>query len=407
MMRRVLVVCLVVALLTMGAEAAQRLATVKGRQIIGADSRPILLRGISLGNWLLPEGYMFHFEKAVSPRLIEDAFTELVGPDQMRQFWRTWRQRYVTRADVQLLKRLGFNSLRVPFSYKVLTPEEYPEVWLDEGFTCLDKVIAWAREADMLVILDMHAAPGGQTGDNIDDSWGHPWLYESEENQARTVAIWQRLARRYRDNPTVLGYELLNEPIAHFTDKNRFNPMLEPLYRRITSAIRVEDPDHLIFLGGAQWNTNFAVFGAPFDAKAVYTFHRYWASNDEAGIADFLRFREKYEVPLWMGESGENTDAWIGGFRATLEKADVGWAFWPYKKMDATSCVASFERPPHWAEIVRYADTMRGGTFEEKRKARPGVAVAREALYALLRNIELDRCRVNKGFVEALGLKVP
>ena len=87
--------------------------------------------------------------------------------------------------------------------------------------------------------------------------------------------IWQKLAADYANEPSVLGYDLLNEPIAHFFDTPHLNPKIEPLYRKIVTAIRRVDKNHIIFLGGAQWNTNFKVFGPPFDEKLVYTFHKY------------------------------------------------------------------------------------------------------------------------------------
>lgn len=119
----------------------------------------------------------------------------------------------------------------------------------------------------------MHCAPGGQTGDNIDDSFGYPFLFESPASQLQTIKIWRKLAEIYKDEPIVIGYDLLNEPIAHYFDKDKLNLTLEPLYKRITESIREVDKNHIIFLGGAQWNTNFEPFGPPFDDKLVYISH--------------------------------------------------------------------------------------------------------------------------------------
>lgn len=400
-MRLVFTIALGIAL-SLPAHAMDWVST-RNHDLVTPDGRPLILRGFGLGNWLLPEGYMFHLDKANSPRLIRDAFAELVGPDAAADFWREWTDAYITREDVHLIKTLGANSIRVPFNFRMLTPEDHEGVWLEDGFATLDRVIAWAREEGLWIVLDMHAAPGGQTGENIDDSWGNAWLYESPRSQQRTVDIWRKIAERYHDEPTVLGYELLNEPMAHFTDTTRYNPELEPLYKRITGAIREVDKRHVIIVGGAQWNTNFSVFGTPFDPHLVYAFHRYWA--DPTDIAPFLAFRQQHDVPVWMSESGENTDAWIRQFRETLEKNGIGWSFWPYKKMDSPSCVVQFARPPHWAEIVAYADDVRGATYEEKRKKRPSVQHAREALHGLLQNIR--HCTLNRGYVEALGLTPP
>jgi endoglucanase len=85
--------------------------------------------------------------------------------------------------------------------------------------------------------------------------------------------VWSDIARRYRDNPIVIGYDLLNEPIPHFPQLRKYNDRLEPLYRRITKAIREVDTNHAIFIEAAQWDTNFKVFGPPFDTNVVYEFH--------------------------------------------------------------------------------------------------------------------------------------
>ena len=120
--------------------------------------------------------------------------------------------------------------------------------------------------------------------------------------------------------PPSLGYDLLNEPIPHFPQLKKYNSQLEPLYRRITKAIREVDPDHLIFIGGAQWDSNFQVFGPPFDSKLVYQFHKYWTAPSQDVIQEYLDFRGRYDVPIWLGESGENTDQWIADFVHTLPK---------------------------------------------------------------------------------------
>jgi len=90
---------------------------------------------------------------------------------------------------------------------------------------------------------------------------------------------------------------------------------------------------------------NFKVFGPPFDDRLVYTCHRYWSDTTQQAIQDFLDFRAKHSVPMWLGESGENTNEWIDAFRRQFESQNIGWCFWPYKKMDAKSCMVTFDRP--------------------------------------------------------------
>jgi hypothetical protein len=383
--------------------AQSRFVATSGQDLVTADGSRLLLRGINLGNWLLPEGYMFKFKSTNSPQRIETLINQLVGEDEARRFWKKYHQNYITEEDIRFIKRSGFNSVRVPFSYRLFVKDVAPIALEGEGYRYLDDVIAWCRKENLYVILDLHAAPGGQTGDNIDDSWGYPFLFESAESQELTVKIWRKIAARYRNEPAVIGYDLLNEPIAHFFDAKTLNPRLEPLYRKIVTGIREVDRHHLIFLGGAQWDTNFKVFGPPFDSKLVYTFHKYWMDVNKSAIQEYLDFRKKYNVPVWMGESGENTDQWIGSFRSLLETNNIGWCFWPYKKLEATSCVVSISSPADWDTIITFAEGPRT-TFEDIRKHRPPKEKVIKALNDYLEGIKFAHCQINQGYLQALGV---
>jgi len=161
-----------------------------------------------------------------------------------------------------------------------------------------------------------------------------------------------------------------------------------------------------LFLGGAQWDSNFAVFGKPFDTNVAYTFHKYWTAPDESVIRPYIDFREQYDVPIWMGESGENSDEWISQFVKTLEINNVGWAFWPYKKMEKSSAVVSIVPPADWQKIVEFAKLPRGtAQVEERLKKRPEQETINRAFDELLGNIRLEKCRVNAGYLKALGMK--
>jgi endoglucanase len=405
--RRKQIVLLALVLLSFSASPAadgqQKFVTTQGKHFIAPNGKPLLLKGINLGNWLVPEGYMFKFKTANSPRMIYTVVNELIGEDEARKFWRTYRDIYISSEDIKFIKQSGFNSVRIPFNYRLFVSESEPAKLEGVGYELLDRVVGWCRKEGLFVILDMHAAPGGQTGDNIDDSWGYPFLFESNESRQLTVDIWRKLAGRYRDEPIVIGYDLLNEPIAHYFDTPTLNPKLEPLYRNVVSGIREVDKNHIIFLGGAQWDTNFKIFGSPFDDKLVYTFHKYWMDVNKDAIKEYVDFRDKYNVPIWMGESGENTDEWIASFRSLLEQNDIGWCFWPYKKLDATSCLVSVTRPAEWDTIVGFANTPHT-TFEELRKSRPAKEKIQLALTGLLQQVRFANCRINQGYLNALGV---
>ncbi len=385
----------------------ERFVQVRGREFVDPQGEVLKLRGINLGNWLLAEGYMFHFERAGSPRQIEDVVAELVGDVAAAEFWREWRERYIVHDDLRLIREAGFNSVRLPLNWRLFVSEHAPFRMEGPGWELLDRAIGWCREERLYAIIDLHGAPGGQTGANIDDSRGRPLLFEDSAAQQLTIDLWRAIAERYRDEPWVLGYDLLNEPIAHYHDTARLNPRLGEFYRRLVPAVREVDPHHVIFLAGAQWNTQFEPLGPPFAPNLAYTFHLYWDEPVAKSIERYLAWRNTHDVPMWLGETGENNDEWIEKFRVVLEENDIGWCFWPYKKMDATACVTTFARPDDWAAIIAYAETPRGADYEAIRKAVPPLDVARRALAQLLENIRFENRRINPGYVEALGLTVP
>jgi hypothetical protein len=384
-----------------------KIPQVSGRSIISADGKPMLWRGIGLGCWLLPEGYMMRLGGgANAPRQIDDLIRQLIGDDASFRFWHEFREHFITRADIALIKRLGFDHIRIPFSTRLLSPDEYPRRLAGPGWDLIDRCIGWCRDAGLGVVLDMHGAPGGQTGDNIDDSPGHPFIYEDEDSQHLACAIWAEFARRYRDEPTVWAYELFNEPIAHHPEiwSPEMGARLEPLYKRMTAAIRAIDKNRIVILGGARWNTDFSVFSTPFDPQLVYAFHRYFMPLAPGLMNDYVDFSKKHNVPVWLGETGENTMDWIQGIREQAEAADIGWNFWTYKRISADGrCVTSIKEPAGWEAIVDYAKAPRS-TFDQIRKHRPPFAAAKAALRGYLDAIRVDQCQVNPEYMKALGL---
>jgi len=386
------------------AQAKHGFVHVQGEDLVDGGGQPVMLRGINLGNWFEVEGYMFHFEGGPqSPREIEDLTKELLGEEKAEQFWKQWRASYITEADIDRIHAMGFNSVRVPLHWKFFASDDA------EGFKLVDQVVQWAQKDGIYVILDMHCAPGGQTGSNIDDSWGYPWLYTSQQAQDQAVSVWKRIAAHYSKNPTVLGYDLLNEPLPNWQKLQPLKRELVPMYMRISAAIRQVDKNHVLIVGGANWDSDFGVFSGTFDPNMMFTFHKYWTeTTDKSVIQPYLDFRHQHHVPIWLGESGENKDAWVEGFRRTLEENHVGWAFWTYKRMDATPCVVTFDRPAHWDEILAFAKTPIGtGDAEKRLAARPAQGDIDAAFADLLQKVQFAGERVNPTYVQALGLSVP
>ena len=397
-------ICLIAC--TPGNMQKDKFVRVDGEYLIEPDGDTLFIKGTNLGNWLNPEGYMFGFSKTNSAAMIDRMFCELVGPDFTAEFWKMFKDNYVTREDIGFIASTGANTIRVPFHYKLFTDEDYMGLKSDQdGFKRLDDVIGWCREFGLYVILDMHDAPGGQTGDNIDDSYGYPWLFESEESQKLFCRIWRDIAEYYRNEPVVLAYDLINEPIApYFENVDELNALLEPLHKRVTAVIREVDPNHIIMLGAPQWNGNFAPFTDwTYDDNIMYTCHRYGGDASVAAIGNFIEFKAKTNLPMYMGEIGHNTDEWQEAFCIAMEQSNIGYTFWPYKKI-RNSCFNGIVPPENWKEVIAFSEAPRS-TYFEIRAARPDQAVARKAMTDFIEASRFENCIPQDGYIKSLRMK--
>ncbi len=392
-----------------------------GTRIVDGQGREVLLRGMGLGGWMLQEGYMLGIKGEGTQHSIRARILDLVGKEDTERFYALWRQNHMTRADVDRLAASGFNSIRLPMHYNLFTlpieeePVEGRDTWLTAGFEMTDNLLAWCRANRMYLILDLHAAPGGQGKDaNISDyDESKPSLWESDENRRkrnlviigaflleRTAAVaGRKLAERYANDPWIGGYDILNEPNWTFEGKDKngredvSNQPIWDLYKAITRAIREVDSKHIIIVEGNGWGNNYSGFPGPWDPNLVMSFHKYWNPNTEEAISRFLILREKYRVPIWLGESGENTNEWFRECVALVEKHGIGWAWWPYKKLSNPHCIQTVTPPDDFKRIVDYWN----GAGE-----RPSAEAARRGLFELVENLNIDKCRFNADVVQAL-----
>ena len=388
------------------ARTKSRFVHVEDVNLIQPNGERLFIQGTNLGNWLNPEGYMFGFSKTNSAWMIDLLFKEAIGPDGTANFWKQFKDNYITQADIKFIAQQGANTIRLPFNYKLFTDEDYMGLSSQQdGFQRIDQLISWCRQAGLYLILDMHDCPGSQTGDNIDDGYGYPWLFESEQSQQLFCDIWQRIAKRYAKEPVILGYELMNEPIAHyFENKDELNARLEPLYKRAVKAIRQVDRNHVILLGGARWNSDFFMFSNwTFDNNIMYTCHRYGGDATAEAINDYISFRDKTQLPMYMGEIGHNTNEWQADFVKVMKQANIGYTFWPYKKLDG-SCMMGIQRPELWdSVVVKYSETDRT-TYKNLREARPNQQLFRQQLDEFIRNCRFERCHKQEEYIRSLGM---
>jgi len=393
-MYKVLIAALILLGLA-GPVGAESLVRIEGKRFLLPDGSVLAIKGINLGNWLMPEGYMLKFEVAKSPRQIFDAFERLLGREKAASFWRQFRNAYIGRDDIRFIKSAGFNTVRIPLHYRLFMTDD--GAIEGEGWALLDRVLGWVREAGLLAIIDLHAAPGGQTGINHDDGPGYPLMFYVPRDRALTIRLWRAIAARYSGNGAILGYDLLNEPIAPYHDVATLNPRLEPFYKDATAAIREVDPGRIVFLAGGQWSSSFDMLGTPFADNLAYTYHLFWASTRRDSIQRHLNFSNRYDVPMFLGETGELTDEWNERFRKLNEEHGIGWAFWTYKNLDTPSTVVSIAKPEGWDQIVAFAD----GRTSEK----PSDAVIDRAITEYLEAMRFKNGEIRWSYLASLGLK--
>jgi endoglucanase len=86
-----------------------------------------------------------------------------------------------------------------------------------------------------------------------------------------------------------------------------------------------------------------------------------------------------------------------------LDSNSIGWHFWPYKKLDNTRGIVTFNKPVYYDSLIAYADTARNN-FADIRKTRPAnIAEIKKAMDGYLENCRFKNCIQNKGYIKALG----
>ena len=402
-----------------------------GPRIVDAAGREVRLRGVNVGGWLLQESYMLNTDTLNSQGRIKRALLRTMPEADVEKFYADYRANYVTQADINFIADQGFNCVRVPFHYDLLLTaaqrharnqalatgdvSAYVQAlagWYDRnelftspdqapGFAVLDKVIEWCATRKMYVVLDLHAAPGGEGTDrNINDNLVPLDLWKRRDAQGRllyqdmTVRLWEKLSARYKNNASVAMYDLINEPhnvdAAHGLSPDHTE--LNALFSRLIDAVRAQGDPHLLLLEGNGYGNDYTNL-TPTDLKArdktnlVYNAHHYWSTNDPQAtdannpnqvslIGGMVQFRAAHRVPVWVGETGENSNEWIAAAYRAFDAQGIGWCHWTLKRVGGRTSLL---------DVAPYGSILN--------------AAGRAAL---LRNGQFANCRVNRDVVDAL-----
>jgi aryl-phospho-beta-D-glucosidase BglC (GH1 family) len=388
---------------------AQGYLRTQGQEIVNNDGA-LLLRGIGLGGWVLQEPYMLQLSGVARTQTqIRNKISDLIGDSATRLFYEDWIKNSVTREDLDSLAAWGFNSIRFPMHYNLFTlPVEQESVpgkntWLETGFALTDSLLSWCKANRMYLILDLHAAPGGQGNDVAIADASEIRLWESEENKNKTVALWRKIAERYAGEEWIGGYDIINEPNYGFESKDDKNGCNETLNRplrelliRITEAIREVDNNHLIVIEGNCWGNNYNGIFPLWDNNIVISFHKYWNYNDENEIEYILNYRKQNNAPVWLSESGENSNAWFTDAIRLVEGKNIGWCWWTYKRMSPV-CPMEIRQAEGYEALKQY---WKGNG------KRPSPEQALRVLNQLAENCKIKHTIFHKDYVDALFRQV-
>jgi aryl-phospho-beta-D-glucosidase BglC (GH1 family) len=399
--QRALACCALLAGFGWQTAAAQSFLQASGPRIVNASNQEVILRGVNLGGWQVQEGYMLkpgYGDNGTGTQSLvkRGLFNQGQSDGQVESFYQQWRDNFFTKADIDYLKDKGFNCVRLPLHYELFLTASQRAVrtgvskgstsygdylnalrgWYNgnqlfndpstlEGVRLIDEVLSWAGANGMYVVLDLHAAPGTQGKDmNIADALvtdGNDF-WNNQVNQDIAVRLWSTLSNRYKSDPRVAMYDVLNEPnnIPNTSTQNG-NQRLHDIMQRFITTVRGNGDNHLILLEGNGWGNEYNYMEKRTFTNAtnlVYNSHRYSAGNYtidnnvnsvDGGspntlrlIGNLTRFRTDNNVPIWVGETGENSPEWMGEAARNLNSVGIGWCHWTYKRFDTNSMAALF-----------------------------------------------------------------
>ena len=367
-MRKTSVLLLIVAAVCLLAGCGKKetkeltLLTAKGKNIYdcSGEGELVQLKGVNVGGWLFQEFWMTPTD--TSPKIWDEMdiytyLTEEYGEDKMWEIITAYQDAYFTEEDFDRCQELGMNCLRLPFWYLNIVDMEgkLRENWYER----FDWFIENAKKRGMYVILDFHGAPGSQNGsDHSGVDGGANKMLASEfffganvkDNQQLYYEIWRQIAKRYKEEPAVAGYDLLNEPYCTYRYDTPYpdealHGVLWDVYDKTYDSIREIDDNHIIIME-ATWDPldlpNPDDYGW---TNVMYEYHNYLYDdyNNERGQQisnmekklDLINTAD-YNVPSYMGEFNyfNNYEAWAEGLDL-LNSEGIHWTMWTYKTVDS------------------------------------------------------------------------
>jgi endoglucanase len=342
---------------------------VSGDQIVNHKGDTVYLRGFGLGGMLHMENFIDGYP--ANEEAMREGLLTVLGKEKYNLYFDTFLESYFTEPDAEYIHSMGLNLVRISINYHLFEDDMNPGVIKEEAFKHLDRVIDLCAKHQIYTIIDLHALPGFQNQHWHSDNPTHKALFwKHKDFQDRALHLWEVIAKRYKNKPWVAGYDVINEPAEPSGEK------LLPYYKRLRDAILKIDPNHILFLEGNRYATDFDIFTEVWN-NVVYTNHDYavpgFISGEEyPGFTrgryfdkdtlehDFLKkseFMFSNHVPLWVGEFGpvytgnpekdEMRYQVLKDQLAYYDKYKVSWCIWLYKDMGLQAIIYQNKNTPY------------------------------------------------------------
>lgn len=293
------------------------------------------LHGTNLGGWLMGENWMSPLG-GTDEYTVRTTLLNRFGAATTDSIFAAYQDNWIQASDLDNIKNLGLNLVRVPIYWENLMNRDGSMKSDDVSFRKLDWLVSEASKRGIYVMLDLHGVPGNDDGWQSGGWDGHNELWNNTTYQNWTVQIWQRLANHYKGNPTIAGYDLLNEPVS-----NNSNLSISQMYDRLYKAVRAIDPDHIIVVEAFGYWNNIVSPSTYGWTNTVYELHNYdWNSSDynsqsnsiNQWFADIASHQQSWNVPVFAGEFNlfDFTDLWEK-YLSGLDALGVSWTNWTYK----------------------------------------------------------------------------
>jgi len=320
----------------------------KDTLVVNQNGEIIRLNGTNLGGWLLREAWMDpvgYFSKDSIGKDADDYLSrkimvERFGKEKTEELLDGYQDIYISTSDLDTIAKIGLTFVRVPIYWQEILDSEGE---LKPGaFKQLDWIIKECKSRRIYVMLDLHGAPGGHSdGYQSGGQKGSNEFWTNPRYQEMTKKIWRSIAQKYKDEPTVMAYDLLNEPVS----SNPSVLSVKNAYDQLYKTVRKIDSRHIIVMGAFY---NFDVLTDPLLMKwenVIYQTHHYSPDNRKdkvaqgyflEGVVNYLKtYKTKWNVPIYAGEYNfwEHLDLWEKWMNLLTDEGII-WSNWAYKNID-------------------------------------------------------------------------